>query len=113
MNNNFFLPYSFLTFSADPIYANLWFRFKTKQYKVYIENVRLWIERYQIYTYPDVMIVENQPIYYGQGTSTITNPSVIFKVASKSTKNYDQGDKFDYYRSLPELKEYILVEQSQ
>jgi Uma2 family endonuclease len=33
-------------------------------------------------------------------------------VSSKSTKNYDRGDKFDYYRSLPSLQEYILVEQS-
>ena len=73
--------------------------------KIYLENVRLWIERYQIYTYPDVMIVENEPIDQGKGTSTVTNPSILFEVASKSTKNYDQGDKFDFYRSLPSLKE--------
>ena len=34
-------------------------------------------------------------------------------VLSKSTKNYDQGDKFLYYRSIPELREYILIDQSQ
>ncbi len=94
------------------IYSYLKFSLKTQAYKVYIENVRLWIEHYKIYTYPDVMVIENQPIYYGQGTSTITNPSIIFEVASKSTKNYDQGDKFDFYGSLPYLKEYVLVEQS-
>jgi len=33
---------------------------------------------------------------------------VIVEVLSKSTKNYDQGDKFDFYRSLPSFKEYIL-----
>ncbi|MEM7556155.1 MAG: Uma2 family endonuclease, partial [Cyanobacteria bacterium P01_A01_bin.84] len=32
-------------------------------------------------------------------------------VLSKSTKNYDQGDKFLYYRSIPQFKEYILVDQ--
>ncbi len=80
--------------------------------KIYLENVRLWIEYHKIYTYPDVMISENQPLYHSQGTSTITNPSIIFEVASKSTKNYDQGDKFDFYKSLPCLKEYVIVEQS-
>ncbi len=34
------------------------------------------------------------------------------EVLSKSTKNYDQGDKFTYYRSIPELREYILIDQS-
>ena len=95
------------------IYAYLRFNLlKNKPYKVYIENVRLWIERHQIYTYPDVMVVENEPIYQGKGIYTITNPYIIFEVASKSTKNYDQGDKFDFYRSLSSLKEYVIVEQS-
>ncbi len=37
------------------------------------------------------------------------NPALIVEVLSQSTKNYDQGDKFLYYRSIPEFKEYILV----
>jgi len=31
-------------------------------------------------------------------------------VLSKSTKNYDRGDKFKLYRDLPALKEYILID---
>lgn len=84
---------------------------RTKGYRLFTENVRVWIERYQVFTYPDVMVIFREPIYYGKGTSTVTNPCLIFEVASKSTKNYDQGDKFDYYRSLPSFQEYLLVEQ--
>ena len=29
---------------------------------------------------------------------------------SKSTKNYDRGEKFKLYRDIPALKEYILVD---
>ncbi|MGC9504828.1 Uma2 family endonuclease [Baaleninema sp.] len=36
---------------------------------------------------------------------------LIVEVASKSTKNYDRVDKFDYYCSLPSFQEYLLVEQ--
>ena len=32
---------------------------------------------------------------------------------SKSTQNYDQGNKFLYYRSIAEFKEYILINQYQ
>ncbi|MFM7278474.1 MAG: Uma2 family endonuclease, partial [Microcystis aeruginosa] len=73
---------------------------------------KLWIAQYRQVTYPDVMLIEGEPIYYETGKTTITNPRLIVEVLSKSTQNYDQGDKFLYYRSLPELQEYILISQS-
>ena len=85
---------------------------RTQGYRLFTENVRVWIERYRVYTYPDVMVIPGKPTYHGPGTSTVTNPRLVVEVASKSTKNYDQGDKFDYYRSLPSFQEYLLVEQS-
>ncbi len=85
---------------------------RAKGYRLFAENVRVWIERYRVYTYPNVMVIPGELVYHEPGTSTVTNPSLIVEVASKLTKNYDQGDKFDYYRSLPSFQEYILVEQS-
>ncbi len=40
------------------------------------------------------------------------NPFVLIEVLSESTKNYDRGEKFQLYRSLPSLREYILIDQS-
>ncbi len=98
---------------AGNFYANLKFALKGKDYRVFIGDVRLWIPQYRQYTYPDVMIVEAEPIYAGKGTTTITNPSIITEVLSSSTQDYDRGTKFTYYRSIPELKEYILINQYQ
>lgn len=86
-------------------------RLRKENYRLFTENVRVWIEKYRVYTYPDVMVIADEPIYHGKGTTTVINPCLIIEVASKSTKNYDQGDKFDYYRGLSSLQEYILVEQ--
>jgi Uma2 family endonuclease len=36
---------------------------------------------------------------------------VALAVLSPSTQNYDQGDKFMYYRSIPEMQESILIDQ--
>lgn len=85
---------------------------RSRGFRLFTENVRVWIEDYRVYTYPDVMAILGEPEYHGTGTSTVTNPDLIVEVASKSTKNYDRGDKFDYYRSLPRFREYLLVEQS-
>ncbi|MDZ8257065.1 Uma2 family endonuclease [Nostoc sp. ChiQUE01b] len=93
--------------------ASLKIAFRRKNYDVYIGDVRLWIPRYRQHTYPNVMVIEGQPIYTGTSTTTVMNPMLIAEVLSKSTKNYDQGDKFFYYRSIPEFKEYILIDQYQ
>ncbi|MBE9209984.1 Uma2 family endonuclease [Nostoc sp. LEGE 06077] len=82
-----------------------------KKYEIYINDVRLWIPRYRQYTYPDVIVIAGQPVYTGTNSTTVMNPYLITEVLSKSTKNYDQGDKFLYYRSIPEFKEYILIDQ--
>lgn len=89
------------------------FALRGRKYEIYIGDVRLWIPRYRQYTYPDVMVIQGQPIYTGTNTTTVMNPLLIAEVLSKSTKNYDQGDKFLYYRSIPEFKEYILIDQTQ
>jgi Uma2 family endonuclease len=81
-------------------------------YEIYIGDVKLWIPRYREFIYPDVMVIEGQPVYYSTNTTIVTNPVLIVEVLSKSTKDYDRGDKFLYYRSIPEFKEYILIDQT-
>lgn len=41
----------------------------------------------------------------------ISNPTLIVEVLSKSTIEYDKGDKFYFYRLIPSLQEYVLIEQ--
>jgi Uma2 family endonuclease len=96
---------------AGNFYANFKFKMRGKNYKIYIGDVRLWMPRYRIYTYPDAMIIEGEPIYEGSGTTTVTNPSIIIEVLSKSTENHDRTNKFRFYRSIPTFKEYIIVDQ--
>lgn len=91
--------------------TNLRFSLKKQNYRVYMADVRLWIPHYRVYTYPDVMLIKGEPVYTDKGTTTVMNPSLIAEVLSPSTQNYDQGDKFAYYRSIPQMQEYILISQ--
>jgi Uma2 family endonuclease len=97
-----------LNFASSLLYA-----IRGKKYRVFIGDVRLWIPEYREYTYPDVIVTDGKPFYAGKNNTTVTNPLLIVEVLSKSTKNYDQGDKFTFYRSIPQFKEYVLVEQNQ
>jgi len=98
---------------AGNLYANLKFALRQQNYRVYIGDVRLWIPRYHQYTYPDIVMIQGEPVYAAPGTTTVMNPILIAEVLSKSTQNYDQGEKFMYYRSIPEMQEYVLVDQNQ
>jgi Uma2 family endonuclease len=92
--------------------TNLRFSLKGQDYRVYMSDVRLWIPPNRQYTYPDVMLIQGEPIYLENTTATVPNPRLVVEVLSKSTGNYDRSEKFDYYRSIPTLQEYILIDQS-
>jgi Uma2 family endonuclease len=103
------------TTNHNEIAGNFCTKFKSsmkgKNYKIYMSDVKLWLSRYRIYTYPDVMVISGTPVYEGSGTTIVTNPSMILEVLSDSTKKHDRTNKFRMYRTIPELTEYIMVDQ--
>ena len=98
---------------AGNFYANFKFKNRGQNYKIYIGDVKLWIPRYHLYTYSDVMVIQGAPVYQGSANTIVTNPLIILEVLSTSTKSYNRTDKFRFYRSIPDLKEYIMVEQDE
>ena len=92
-------------------YAALKYSNKRTGYRVFMSEVKLWIPQIRRFTYPDVMITNGQPNYFENRRDAITNPLIVIKVLSQSTKDYDRGDKFEYYRTLPSFQEYLLISQ--
>ncbi|MFS8117272.1 MAG: Uma2 family endonuclease [Microcoleus sp.] len=98
---------------AGNVYIALNLALPEQEYDVFIGDVRLWVPKVRLYTYPDVMVILGKPEYHNNRTDMITNPQVIVEVLSKSTKNYDRGDKFKLYKTIPSFREYILIDQTQ
>jgi len=88
-------------------------REKRKKCIVYNSDLKIRIESKNRGVYPDVSVVCDKPEYFNGREDIYTNPLLIVEVLSKSTRNYDKGDKFTYYRTLPSLKEYVLVYQDE
>jgi Uma2 family endonuclease len=76
-------------------------------------DMRTFIPLKESYVYPDIVIVKGEDKYLDKEFDTLTNPTVVFEVLSKSTKQFDKSKKFIYYRSIESLKEYILISQSE
>jgi len=82
-----------------------------KPYRIFGADQRLWLPDRNLYTYPDVMVVE-KPLQLQAGcTDTVTNPCFIAEVLSKSTQDYDHGEKFSAYRTIDSFCEYLLIDQ--
>jgi len=62
---------------------------------------------------PDVMVIWEKPSYADDRKDIITNPVLVIEVLSPSTEKWDRGGKFDYYRRIPSLREYVLIFQDQ
>ncbi|MGB0563794.1 MAG: Uma2 family endonuclease [Spirulinaceae cyanobacterium] len=80
-------------------------------YDCFIGDVKLYIPAKNLYTYPDVMVIAGEPVYHQGRQDTIENPCLLVEVLSKSTQQYDQTDKFDAYRTIPTLQEYVMIDQ--
>lgn len=93
------------------VIASLHGRLKGKPCRVYDSNLRVRIPRKILYTYPDVSVIggQGEPDANDSAGETVTNPRLIVEVLSASTEAYDRGEKFDRYRELESLEEYVLV----
>jgi Uma2 family endonuclease len=76
-------------------------------------DMRIWIPEFQCGTYADVLVINGEPEFNVTRTDEILNPLLIVEVLSPSTEGYDRGEKFRKYRSIPSLREYILISQSE
>jgi Uma2 family endonuclease len=73
--------------------------------------MRVKVAETGLYTYPDVTVVCGEPHFEDVQIDTLLNSTLIVEVLSPSTEAYDRGDKFQQYREIASLREYVLVSQ--
>ena len=66
-----------------------------------------------LYTYPDVSVICGDLEFDDEHKDTVLNPTVLVGVLSPTTEAYDRGKKFDHYRQIKSLREYVLVSQDE
>lgn len=80
--------------------------------RVFMGSMRIKVPSLPPYRYADVSAVCGQAVFEKiGGVGVLTNPTLIVEVLSDSTEAHDRGDKFTHYKSIPSLREYLLVAQ--
>lgn len=91
----------------------LTFSLRDSEFEPINNDLRLWLPTYQRGMYPDVMVFRSPPTLNDDRQDEALDPLVIIEVLSPSTAEYDRGNKFRLYRSIPNFTEYLLVEQEE
>ncbi len=101
------VPHNIIT---GNLFFAIWQKLKGKKCQSFGSDLRIHIPSNTLFTYPDISIICGEIQTLNNDDYNVLNPTVIVEVLSKSTKNYDRGEKFKLYRDIPTLKEYILVD---
>ena len=80
-----------------------------KPCRSYSSELRIGTGPTKNYLYPDVSVVCGPLITHADSSDICTNPALIVEVLSPSTAAYDRGLKFQLYRQIPSLNDYLLV----
>jgi Uma2 family endonuclease len=88
----------------------LYNQFRGRPCKLYFADMRVRVKAADLWTYPDVAALCGEPKFEtASNPHSLLNPQVIFEVLSPSTEAFDRGDKFERYRCLESLTDYVLV----
>ncbi len=75
-------------------------------------DMRTKIKLKDSYTYPDIVGVCGELKLEDDHFDTLLNPLLIIEVLSPSTEAYDRGEKFQHYRKIDTLQEYMMISQN-
>lgn len=83
---------------------------ENKNCEILAETMRVATPSRDSYMYPDLLIVCGKEELEDDKFDTLLNPSIIIEILSPSTRSIDKGRKMMYYKEIPSLKEYFMID---
>jgi Uma2 family endonuclease len=87
------------------------FRKLATKYIVFSSDQKIYFPSLDEGVYADALAVSERPIYWDEEKLLLINPIIIVEILSKSTQKYDRTSKFDKYKTLESIREYVLIRQ--
>lgn len=95
---------------ASALIGDIVAHLKGKECNIFGSDLRVHTLLKSFYTYPDAVIICGEPVFVDNEFDTIINPSVLFEILSPSTEEYDRTVKFEFYKNLTTLQQYVLID---
>jgi Uma2 family endonuclease len=76
---------------------------------VFTPDLKIRIDASDLSTFPDVSVVCGPLVSSRIDAHAIANPTLLVEVTSRSTEDYDRGDKLSHYKQLPSLQTVLFI----
>lgn len=86
---------------------------KGKNYRIYPGDMLIHIPACERYVYADVAVVCDEVKLAEErrkGIDVLLNPNIVIEVLSESTVVYDLTEKFECYKTIPDVRQYVVVD---
>jgi Uma2 family endonuclease len=90
------------------LYSQLRPHLRERGCRVNVADVKVRVSAAGPYFYPDLVVSCDDRDR--RATDAISYLKLIVEVLSPSTAGFDRGDKFKFYRRMPTLQEYVLID---
>jgi Uma2 family endonuclease len=72
-------------------------------------DMKVRVDASDLSTFPDASVVCGERVSSSLDANAIVNPTLLVEVTSKSTEDYDRGDKLSHYKQIPSLKAVLFI----
>jgi Uma2 family endonuclease len=96
---------------AGNFFAHLRSALRGSPCRAFIADMKLCVEAADAVFYPDVLVTCDARDRTPEADTAKQRPILLIEVLSETTAAYDRGLKFERYRQIETLREYLLVEQ--
>jgi Uma2 family endonuclease len=60
-------------------------------------------------TYPDISVVCGRTERDPEDANAVINPTLLVEVTSRSSEEYDRGEKREHFQQIPSLEQYVVI----
>ncbi len=94
---------------AAAFLGQLYAQLRSGRCRAYNADLRIRVRATDLLTYPDITIICGPVERDVDDPLSAVNPTLLVEVLSDSTERYDRGGRFEHYKRLASLKQYVLV----
>jgi len=80
-----------------------------KTCRVATSDLKVRVEALELSTFPDASVTCGEAQSSTLDANAVVNPSLLVEVTSKSTEDYDRGEKLESYKRLESLRAVLIV----
>ncbi len=95
---------------ASALLGDIVSHLKGKSCNIFGSDLRVHTQLKSFYTYPDAVVICGEPSFVDNEFDTIVNPTILFEILSPTTEEYDRTIKFEFYKNISTLKQYVLID---